>query len=120
MIGPKAAERLFGRGKIQWCLGAAFGILFVRGIVSVLPEESVYTSLHMLGPLTATVLTGTLVGVRIVAELIPAIRDAQIRPAEALRAIELRGHSPVNEPDHAHQSDQSQHLRHGLGYADHV
>jgi hypothetical protein len=41
----------------------------------------------MLGPLTATVLTGALVGVRNVAELIPAIRDAQIRPAEALRAI---------------------------------
>jgi len=68
-------------------LGAGFGMGLVQVVAFFIPEGTAYASPPILDPLLAVVLSGSLVGVGVIAGLIPAIRAARIPPAEALRAI---------------------------------
>ena len=67
-------------------IGAGLGIAMVQVITFAMPEGSAYQAPPIIDPLTVTVLTLALVGVGVVSGAIPAIRAAQIPPAEALRA----------------------------------
>lgn len=68
-------------------LGAAAGIGLVRALSAVMPEGSAWQSPPVLDPVTVGVFTGALVVVGIVSGLVPAVRAAQVPPAEALRAF---------------------------------
>lgn len=68
-------------------LGAGLGMIAVQIIAAVIPEGTTYQSPPLLDPITAIALTGALIVVGVVSGVIPAIRAAQIPPAEALRAL---------------------------------
>jgi len=68
-------------------MGAGFGMALVQVVSFFMPEGTAYASPPILDPLLAIVLSGSLVGVGVIAGLIPAIRASRIPPAEALRAI---------------------------------
>ncbi|MEM7410713.1 MAG: ABC transporter permease [Myxococcota bacterium] len=67
--------------------GAAAGIALVQGISLLLPEGTAYQSPPVLDPITTGAFTVALIGVGIVAGVVPAIRAAQTLPAEALRSF---------------------------------
>jgi putative ABC transport system permease protein len=66
--------------------GALLGIGFTRLIASISPPESSLASPPLLDPFAVAVVVLSLVGVGIVAGVLPALRAARIAPAEALRA----------------------------------
>jgi putative ABC transport system permease protein len=68
-------------------VGAAAGIGLVRLVSVVMPEDSAWQSPPVLDPVTVVVFTGALVVVGIVSGVVPAVRAAQVPPAEALRAF---------------------------------
>jgi hypothetical protein len=69
-------------------VGATAGIGLVRLVSAVMPEDSAWQSPPVLDPVTVVVFTSALVVVGIVSGLVPAVRAAQVPPAEALRAFQ--------------------------------
>jgi len=67
-------------------VGALLGIGLTKLIAAISPPESPLASPPLLDPFAITVVVGSLVGVGIVAGVLPALRAARIPPAEALRA----------------------------------
>jgi putative ABC transport system permease protein len=65
--------------------GALLGIGFTKLIAAISPPESPLASPPLLDPFAVAVVVGSLVGVGIVAGVLPALRAARIPPAEALR-----------------------------------
>ncbi len=66
--------------------GALLGIGLTKLIATISPPESPLASPPLLDPFAVSVVVGSLVGVGIVAGVLPAMRAARIPPAEALRA----------------------------------
>ena len=66
-------------------LGTAGGIALLHATKSLFARGGIYLT-GWPDPLTTVVITGSLVGVAIVAGVMPALRAARISPAEALRA----------------------------------
>ena len=66
--------------------GALLGIGLTRLVAAISPPESPLASPPLLDPFAVAVVVGSLVGVGIVAGVLPALRAARIPPAEALRS----------------------------------
>jgi putative ABC transport system permease protein len=66
--------------------GALLGIGLTKLIAAISPPESPLASPPLLDPFAVAVVVGSLVGVGIVAGVLPALRAARIPPAEALRS----------------------------------
>jgi putative ABC transport system permease protein len=65
--------------------GALLGIGLTKLVAAISPPESPLASPPLLDPFAVAVVVGSLVGVGIVAGVLPALRAARIPPAEALR-----------------------------------
>ncbi len=71
---------------ISGLVGALLGAGFTQLIASLAPADGPFSSAPVLAPFTVIVIVGSLVGVGVVAGVVPALRAARIPPAEALRA----------------------------------
>jgi putative ABC transport system permease protein len=67
-------------------LGAGLGVGFTRIVTALAPPDGPFSSAPILSPWVVAVIVISLVGVGIVAGLVPAVRASLIPPAEALRA----------------------------------
>ena len=67
--------------------GAATGLGLVQLMATFVPEGTAYLSPPVFDPITTTAMTASLIGVGVVAGVVPAIRAARTPPAEALRAF---------------------------------
>ena len=65
--------------------GALLGVGLTKLVAAISPPESPLASPPLLDPFAVAVVVGSLVGVGIVAGVLPALRAARIPPAEALR-----------------------------------
>jgi putative ABC transport system permease protein len=71
---------------ISGVTGTLLGIGFTKLVAALVPERGPLSNVTVFDPFILTLMTTALVGVGIVAGIIPAIRAARIPPAEALRA----------------------------------
>jgi len=71
---------------ISGIAGTLLGVAFTKIVAALVPEEGPLSQVTVLDPFILTLMTGALIGVGIVAGIVPAIRAARIAPAEALRA----------------------------------
>lgn len=72
---------------LSGALGATLGSATAQVIARLLPPEAPMSNVPVFDPATAVTLTLALVGVGIVAGLVPALRAARVPPADALRAV---------------------------------
>jgi putative ABC transport system permease protein len=70
---------------ISGIAGTLLGVAFTKIVAALVPEEGPLSQVTVLDPFILTLMTGALIGVGIVAGIVPAIRAARIPPAEALR-----------------------------------
>jgi putative ABC transport system permease protein len=71
---------------ISGVAGTLLGVAFTKLVAALVPERGPLSNVTVLDPFILGVMTFALVGVGIVAGIVPAIRAARIAPAEALRA----------------------------------
>jgi putative ABC transport system permease protein len=67
--------------------GAALGVGLAQLMARLVPPDSPFASVPVVDPLTVVAITAGLVLVGMVAGVAPALRAAQVPPADALRAI---------------------------------
>jgi len=72
---------------VSGLVGALLGVGFTRLVAALVPEEGPLTKVTVLDPFIISVMVVALVGVGVVAGVVPALRAARIPPAEALRAV---------------------------------
>ena len=71
---------------ISGVAGTLLGIAFTRIVAALVPKQGPLSNVTVLDPFILTLMTASLIGVGVVAGMVPAIRAARIPPAEALRA----------------------------------
>jgi len=67
-------------------LGSGLGSALTQFVASTLPPDTPVSSPPVLNPFLVVLITGSLVGVGVVAGVVPALRASRVEPSEALRA----------------------------------
>jgi putative ABC transport system permease protein len=71
---------------ISGVAGTLLGVGFTKLVAALVPEQGPLSKVTVFDPFILTLMTAALIGVGVVAGIVPAIRAARIPPAEALRA----------------------------------
>ena len=71
---------------ISGVAGTLLGVVFTKIVAALVPDQGPLSKVTVFDPFILTLMTAALIGVGIIAGIVPAIRAARIPPAEALRA----------------------------------